>query len=207
MSILRVCVLCLVALLFGSCTLIQTTQPLSDPLISPADERLYGHWKALIPKDYTSRVEADVYIGRTGEEKISDAITEANLVFWDPVDKTTGAETGFFSTTRIGGETYLNVIDIVDGDPGEVLSQGGYAAWADEPGKYSILLRYEIEGSTLRLWIVARSGTTLRDLAAAGKIKIGKADLVTAESLAGYLGKNGGVALFGEPTLTLMRVP
>lgn len=207
-------------LIFGfafltGCETIYVTQPLSDPQTSEPDERLYGHWVASLTPD-GKKMNLHVYVGKHMSKSNPKSIMEAGIVNWEPTEKKIRTKQVYFTLTKIDEVTYINIIDSYDKNTEEMLITDNYEKWFNNPTKYSILMRYRMEGSKLQLWFAAKSLRTLEELGAQGKVKLAKrkknetptdSGLVTADSLVSYLRKNGGDALFDSDVLSFTKVP
>ena len=185
---------------------VRVTQPLSDPSTSEADESLYGHWLETVKQD--GKVgEFHVFIGKHWTQGNPKAIMELGSIGWCPDDKQVKSyPTAYFTVTRIGRDTYMNLIGGPSSPDFSLSDEGSYAKWIANEKKTCEVFRYVCDGKTFQAWTVADVDAKLKSLREAGDLKM-VGGVVTSDSLVGYLGKNGGEKLFDKKGFDFRKIP
>lgn len=184
-------VLGLVLCLFlASCD--DSTNPLSNPQTSKADEGLVGVWRAGNGKVY--------YHIRHAGEKFPKGVMRVVMVNHDEANVDPPEEYLAYSTI-LGNKTYLNVV--IDEKQVKVLDAKG---WKPEAVKSYTFLRYKLDGNKLTVWGIDE--TAKEKAIKSGKIKgvIEKDQPArftdTSENVAHFIGDAGdGLWYTKEPEL------
>jgi hypothetical protein len=193
-------VVLMAALLCAGCVL-ETDQPLSDPVTSEADPSMYGHWVVPARPDEETGHELHLFIGKHKTEQNPSSIMECVMVAWETKSLAIDGKPSklCFTISEIGKDRYLNLLGTEDEkEPTDFSQEGSYAKWASDKNRRSAIVRYSCDGTTLKLWNF--DNTTLKRLS---KEKVlereGDGDgLVISKSLLTYLQKEGGEKLFGN---------
>ncbi len=203
-------------LIFGvlfitGCPTVQTTQPLSDPLTAEPDESLYGHWLATEKEDGKTR-ELHAFIGKHTTKENPEAIMEVWVIHWEREDKKLDGGLYYFTVTRIGKASYMNLIGVDTPSVGSkdmplsLSAVGSYAAWTKNEKKKCGIVRYSYEGNKLQIWVPTDVKQALKGLSEAGELKL-IGEVVTIDSLVRYLRKNKGEELFNKLARTFSKIP
>lgn len=197
-------------LLVAGCT-VKTNQPLSDPWTTEPDESLYGHW--LSTKKENGKVcELHAFVGKHQTKENPRSIMEFVMIGWEVDDKRVSNENsvGYFTVTRIGKTSYMNLIEPGGTTKFSLSQAGSYAMWAKDRERTCTVVRYSCDGKKLQVWNAKERDAVVKKLSIARELKDGfgrVSVIVTAESLARYLQENGGEGLFDDLVVTFSKVP
>jgi hypothetical protein len=194
------------AFLLTGCT-IRTTDPLSDPITAKPDESLYGHWLATEKDSDGKTSEVHVFIGKHTTKGNPASLMEYQGIRWNVDEKTVtgGDSTFYFTVTRIGKTSYLNVLEEKGSASIRLSEAGSYTNWAKNDKRRCTILRYSCDGKELRVWNAKDAESKVKNLSEAGQVTATE-KVVTADSLSQYLKKNGGERLFDELVFTFSKV-
>lgn len=191
---------------------VETNQPLADPATAEADASLYGHWIAIDPTNKNH--EEHLFIGTHKVKSHPESIMEAAWVIWSSDTKTMNLPIAkgplYFTSTRIGRWSYLNLFSIRKGKVGEdneaadLHSPADYQKWTRDRKHTCIITRYQCNEKTLEFWDMTEPIAKLDRLKKAGDLTVIR-ELITAESLVRYLRKHGGDALFDKKVMTFVK--
>jgi len=197
--------LAVVGLAFSLCGCV-LDKPLSDPKTAKVDERLLGRWVGVNRPNNPDAEGSLLWIGRHAVKGNPEGIMEGLAVGYDDKDQMIVGDSpsvSYFSITKVGSVDMLNVfyeeVPIAPGKktttarPADLSHDDSYAAWSESPSRSSFLFRYVFDGDQLKFYLVDLD--KLEALAKAGELKK-QGELITAESLAAYIEKNGADGLF-----------
>lgn len=138
-----------------------TSEPLSDPLTAQPNPSLYGHWVGTLQ----NREEIHLFVSpRKSKESTSsenhkardpDSIMEWAMIRWSPAKNTLDSTaSGYFTVTRIGPSTYLNILtcnDLLAAPQNQRNDEWYYERWVQTPTRCVSVLAYTVGESRLTL--------------------------------------------------------
>ncbi len=183
----------IIALLSASgCILIPDGKPLSDPYVSPVDEKLCGVWRF-----ETGESDPAQYLFIEKSQAKGNPVL-LKLVFSSHRDRDkdhTDESTAYCSTTTLGDFTYLNVLRSEDlGAP------DSYKEWIhrvetnDAMTEWATVEKYRLNDGHLDLW----RGVNLGDKAYAAVVDGKRTPAEMRAALIKHLKSTGGETLFPE---------
>jgi hypothetical protein len=195
---MRTALVAFLILLAGTagCT-VTTNDPLADPVTTPADSSLYGHWIAEFSKhEGDPKSESHLFIGKHEVSGNPKSILEFVAIDWRPEELRFCGELKreYFTSATIGKNSYVCLLE-----PSNNLTfVNGYRSWSEDPSRRCAIFRYECDGKTLRLFGPPRDfENRIKKLAVDGVLTmVGK--IVTADSLARFLRAEGSESLFDQ---------
>ena len=170
------------ALMAGGC--LDANTALSDPEKAKADEAILGVWQS------TDNPNQYLFIAKSGVSNAPVGIMHIVEAGYAKSDRTISAHQSYdFSITPVAGTNIVNLF-IGSPRPGDL----SYADWVKDDGKACRIVRYDVSGNKLSLWVEANSDAEDKAVKA-GKIRHVKPDssMEDAGSVLDYL-KNGGMA-------------
>ena len=207
---MKIRLLWFVPLLFSSGCVLETAQPLSDPMTAKPDDLMLGRW--LVKADGKDRID-DIYIfiGKHSTRGNPESIMEYGDVVWNPREfKMALGKPMFFTVTRIGQTSYLNLFFLEKKGMGEqipdLLLPGSYQQYAGDPKRYTAIFRYFCDGKKLQLWNIDKK-QNLQDKFVKNKLLDVVGNRVTLDSLEKYLRKHGGDVLFDSLVFEAQKLP
>lgn len=194
---IRSVAMALVCLLLSSCE--DSKNPLSDPEKAAPDAEFVGVWRS------ANDGSADYYHVAAAGGKLPAGVLRMISVSHakNGVLARPGEMLAF--STILGEDRYLNVASIDDKE----LDQFEKAGWKPELVKGYFIIKYQVQGDTLKLWTMERDAR--RKAIESGKIKgtIDKKTVLftdTTENLAALLASPDGISLFDKEASTCERV-
>jgi hypothetical protein len=199
-------------LLLAAGCILETNEPLTDPLNAKADPNMYGHWVASPETNDEAGEELHLFIGKHHEKGNPNSIMDCVMVNWKTKTREVGdgSRKMYFTASKIGQESYLNLL-IAKGeeDSPDLSQENSYAQWVANKNHRCNILRYSCDGEILRLWNY--NNDVLKQLCKQKQLTPietdGKDEHVTTESLLKYLEKNGGEKLFSEAMFEAKKAP
>lgn len=204
--------------LLSGCEGVVTNQPLSDPMTAEPDKSLYGHW---INKHKTNKssasldLEDHLFIAESKKMagSISKPFMEWLLIRWDTYagSKKMYVFSGYGTVSQIGNFSYINLYHLAtEGEEEDKIKLNSisddwqYEEWLKHPKRVVGIGMYSVKGTKVTFWDVDRKVEEklieMGDLKTDDSIlrKFKGFDVITFDSLFGYLRKHGGANLFKE---------
>ena len=175
----------------GGC--ITLDEPLSDIMAAKPDEALCGVWRY-------QNTDGNINFGfvglKAGDEGAPQGLLAVSLPSFDKERKSIdSSEPMTMFVTRIKDSTYLNAIvgEARSGVPAtDLATAAGYKEWKARPNHPVCLVKYEVKGDQLTLWLGDKAAEKDWDTGGALREKYGK----SPEALVDLIQRKGDAKLF-----------